>query len=114
MLQTHRSLIYQVFQNLIGNGIKYSKADVAPKITIRGKELQDSWEFSVEDNGIGIDPEYFNKVFVLFQRLHNQNKYDGSGIGLAIVKKAVEFLDGEIWVKSELDCGSEFTFTIKK
>lgn len=114
VIHSYATPLFQIFQNLIGNGIKYSKADVPPKITIRGKELQDSWEFSVEDNGIGIDPEYFNKVFVLFQRLHNQNKYDGSGIGLAIVKKAVEFLEGDIKLESEPGIGSRFVFTIKK
>ncbi|MBN7811958.1 PAS domain-containing protein [Algoriphagus sp. H41] len=111
---SYKTPLFQIFQNLIGNGIKYSKPDKAPSINVRGRELPEAWEFSVEDNGIGIKEEYFNKVFVLFQRLHNQREYDGTGIGLAIVKKSVEFLGGEISLQSEIGVGSRFTFTIRK
>ncbi len=113
-IYSYKTPIFQIFQNLIGNGIKYSKAEVPPIITVRGKDLGEVWEFSVEDNGIGISEEYFSKVFVLFQRLHNQRDYDGTGIGLAIVKKSVDFLGGEISLESQPGKGSKFTFTIRK
>ncbi|OOG74823.1 PAS domain-containing protein [Algoriphagus sp. A40] len=114
VILTHKTPLLQIFQNLIGNALKYSKPDHQAVITILSREFQNHWEFSVEDNGIGIDPEYFNKIFVVFQRLHHQKEYDGTGIGLTIVKKAVEFLEGEIRVESEVGKGSKFTFTIKK
>jgi len=114
VIHTYKTPLFQIFQNLIANAIKYSKPDVSPKITIRGEELAEAWEFSVEDNGIGIDAEDFNKVFVVFQRLYNQLEVDGSGIGLSIVKKSVDFLGGEISLKSQSGIGSRFTFTVKK
>jgi PAS domain S-box-containing protein len=109
-----KSPIRQVFQNLIGNALKYSKADVAVKINIAVTELNDHWQFSISDNGIGISPEYFHKIFVIFQRLHNRDAYSGSGIGLAVTKKVIEKMGGTIWVESELDKGSSFYFTIGK
>jgi PAS domain S-box-containing protein len=109
-----KSPIRQVFQNLIGNALKYSKADVAVKINIAVTEFNDQWQFSISDNGIGISPEYFHKIFVIFQRLHNRDAYSGSGIGLAVTKKVIEKMGGTIWVESELDKGSCFYFTIGK
>jgi PAS domain S-box-containing protein len=114
VIRTYKTPLFQIFQNLIGNAIKYSRPDVPPKITIRSRELPEAWEFSVEDNGIGIDAEYFNKIFVVFQRLHSQPDVDGNGIGLSIVKKSVDFLGGEISLESELGIGSKFTFMVKK
>lgn len=114
VILSYKTPLLQIFQNLIGNALKYSKPHVSPQITIRSRELENYWEFSIEDNGIGIDPEYFNKIFVVFQRLHLQKEFDGTGIGLAIVKKAVEFLEGEIGVESEVGKGSKFSFTVKK
>jgi signal transduction histidine kinase len=114
VIHSFKTPLFQIFQNLIGNSIKYCKPDVPPQIILRGRECGDFWEFSVEDNGIGIDREYFTKIFVLFQRLHRQGEYDGTGMGLAIVKKAVKFLDGEITLESQPGVGSKFTFTIKK
>lgn len=114
VINSYKTPLLQIFQNLIGNALKYSKPEIPPQITIQSKELEDYWAFSVEDNGIGIDPEYFNKIFVVFQRLHLQQEFDGTGIGLAIVKKAVEFLEGEIQVESEVGKGSKFSFTVKK
>jgi PAS domain S-box-containing protein len=114
IISTYKTPVLQIFQNLIVNGLKYSKADVSPQITIRSRDIGQYWEFTVADNGIGIDPEYFNKIFVVFQRLHGKKDFDGSGIGLSIVKKSVGFLEGEITVRSEVGSGSEFTFTIKK
>lgn len=114
MINSFKTPLVQIFQNLLGNSIKYSKQTITPEIAISSRELETHYEFMVKDNGIGIDPEYFNKIFVVFQRLHSPREIDGTGIGLAIVKKAVEFLEGEIQVKSDLGEGSEFTFTIKK
>lgn len=104
----------QVFQNLISNAIKYKKNNVSPEIHISCKEFPNFWQFSVQDNGIGIKNEYHEKVFVIFQRLHNNDIYSGTGIGLAIVKKIIDNLEGKIWIKSEIDKGSTFYFTIPK
>ncbi len=101
-----------LFQNLLSNAIKYSKEDVAPKIHISAKKLKDGWEFAIKDNGIGIPSDKKDKIFLLFQRLHDRNKYEGIGIGLAHCKKIVELHDGKIWVESELGEGSTFYFTI--
>jgi PAS domain S-box-containing protein len=114
VIHSHKTPLLQIFQNLIGNSLKYSKDEIATQITIQYDDLGDYWEFTVKDNGIGIDPEYFNKIFVVFQRLHGRKEFDGSGIGLSIVKKAVEFLEGEITVQSEVGNGTKFTFKIKK
>ena len=109
-----RTPMIQVFQNLISNALKYSREDVAPVVTVSYRELSDFWEFSVEDNGIGMDADSYEKIFVIFQRLHTKDQFSGSGIGLAIVKKIVENLGGRIWVESELGLGSTFRFTLKK
>lgn len=104
----------QVFQNLIGNALKYSRTDIPAHIRISAKSLNTHWQFAITDNGIGISNEYFDKIFVIFQRLHNKDEYSGTGIGLAITKKVVENHDGKIWVESEEGKGSTFYFTIKK
>lgn len=113
-LWTFRPRIAQIIQNLIGNALKYSKPNVAPKISILAIDLPRCWQISVSDNGLGIKEEYFDKIFILFQRLHRKEEYEGTGIGLAIVKKIVEGLGGEIWVESEYQKGSIFHFTIAK
>lgn len=113
-VKSYRSPLLQVFQNLVSNALKYSKSDEPVVVKIRATESVDSWQFSIEDNGIGIDPEYHEKIFVIFQRLHRRDEYGGTGMGLAIVKKILEDLGGDIWVESELGVGSTFTFRIPK
>jgi signal transduction histidine kinase len=104
--------IRQLFQNLITNAIKFVKKDVQPKIQIRAVQLDEKWKFSVSDNGIGIDPIHFERVFDLFQRLHSHEKYAGNGIGLANCKKIVQLHRGEIWIESMVGQGTTFHFTI--
>ncbi|MGI9534176.1 MAG: GAF domain-containing protein, partial [Thermodesulfobacteriota bacterium] len=105
--------ISQLLQNLIGNAIKFCKNRV-PKIELKVEDKLSDWQFSVKDNGIGIEPEYYDRIFVIFQRLHGKTDYPGTGIGLAICRKIVLRHDGEIWVESEHDQGSTFYFTIPK
>jgi len=106
--------INQLFQNLISNAIKFSHPDIPPVIHINAEELTSHWQFSVSDNGIGILPEYHEKIFLLFRRLHTREVYHGTGIGLAICKKIVEQHKGKIWLTSEKERGTTFYFTIDK
>ena len=106
--------IKQLLQNLITNGIKFSKKEVAPIIQVSCIEDKDYWRFQIGDNGIGIKKEYNEKIFKLFQRLHSAAQYEGTGIGLSLCKKIVELHEGEIWVESVIGKGSTFFFTIKK
>lgn len=106
--------IRQVFQNLISNALKYQKKGAIPAIDISYEETDEYWQFAVKDNGIGIDAEYFDTVFLIFQRLHNKDDYAGTGMGLAIAKKIVENMGGTIWAESEEGKGSTFYFTILK
>jgi light-regulated signal transduction histidine kinase (bacteriophytochrome) len=102
----------QVFQNLIGNAIKFRRADNPPQIQIGVQQDRGDWLFSIRDNGIGIDSKYIDRIFIIFQRLHSRTDYSGTGIGLAVCKKIVERHGGKIWVESALNCGSTFYFTI--
>ncbi|MES2140584.1 MAG: PAS domain S-box protein [Bacteroidota bacterium] len=106
-------LINQLFQNLIQNGIKF-KNDKDPEIYISCKEEGNNYLFSVKDNGIGIQKEYIDQIFVIFKRLHGRDKYPGTGMGLAICKKIVERHGGKIWAESEFGKGSTFYFTLSK
>ncbi|MCH7412258.1 PAS domain-containing protein [Belliella sp. R4-6] len=108
------SAFQQLIQNLLSNAIKYQKPNIQPIIHIDCEDHKHEWLFSVRDNGLGIAPEYHDKIFVIFQRLHDENEYSGSGIGLAICKKIVDYLGGKIWVQSDIDKGSTFYFTIPK
>jgi light-regulated signal transduction histidine kinase (bacteriophytochrome) len=111
-MYSDKRLLTQVFQNLIGNAIKYRKPEEPPKIHISARKEDNEYVFSILDNGIGIEPQYFNRIFMIFQRLHTLERYEGTGIGLAIVKKIIDRLQGRIWVESELGKGSTFYFTI--
>ncbi|MGB1241254.1 MAG: ATP-binding protein [Chitinophagales bacterium] len=112
-IHANRIQMIQLFQNLIGNAIKF-KSEEAPEIHIHCAENTKEFTISVRDNGIGMEQEYTDKIFVIFQRLHNRTKYEGTGIGLSICKKIVEQHDGKIWVESQSGDGSTFYFSIPK
>lgn len=103
-----------LFQNLVSNAIKFRKPGIDPVIKISAKDLGKDWQFEISDNGIGIEKDFHEKIFMLFQRLHTRTEYEGTGIGLAHCKKIVELRGGRIWVESELNKGSRFYFTMPK
>jgi PAS domain S-box-containing protein len=111
-ITTDSTQLTQVFQNLVGNAIKYRSAEVPQVHVSATKNEGREWIFSVRDNGLGIDPQYFERIFILFQRLHPQNEFEGTGIGLAVSKKIVERLGGRIWVESQPGKGSTFYFSL--
>lgn len=113
-IKISETAIRQILQNLISNAIKYQNKDSKPIITITGRETNTHWEFSVRDNGIGIDKEYLESIFTIFKRLHRKEEFPGTGIGLAICKKIVGQYGGEIRVESEEGKGSTFYFNISK
>ena len=114
VLKSLKAPITQIFHCLLDNALKYTKKHVPPVITIKLINKGELWQFAVIDNGIGIDEKFYEKVFIIFQRLHNRSEYEGTGIGLAIAKRAVEFLGGKIWIESAVGEGSTFYFTISK
>ena len=114
VVRSINSLMIQLFQNLISNAVKFRNPESSPEIDITCIENEEFYEFSIKDNGIGIDPEFKNRIFVIFQRLHARAQYEGTGIGLAICQKIVQRLGGKIWVESEIDNGATFCFTLPK
>ena len=112
VIRAYPTEIKQLFQNLIANAIKFRKKDVNPEIRISAQDLKGYWEFSFHDNGIGIEKNHTNRIFIIFQRLHTRTEYNGTGIGLSHCKKIVELHNGKIWVESTLGIGSTFYFTI--
>ncbi|GJL62016.1 MAG: hypothetical protein NPIRA04_06700 [Nitrospirales bacterium] len=110
-LEAHATHIEQLFQNLISNSLKYHGPE-PPLIEISAAKINDAWQIAIRDNGIGIDPQYAERIFVIFQRLHTKQEFAGTGIGLAICKKIVEQHEGTIWVESQLNEGSTFFFTL--
>lgn len=111
MVMADATQLAQVFQNLIGNAIKF-RGEAAPNVHISARADAGGWVFSVADNGIGIEPEYFDKIFTIFNRLHARDKYPGTGIGLTICKRIIERHGGRIWVESQPGGGSVFYFTL--
>lgn len=114
VIHSFKTPIMQIFHNLIGNALKYKTPQTKPIIKVVAHDKESHWLFSVEDNGIGIQKEFQQKIFEIFQRLHTKNEFSGTGIGLAIVKKQIENLGGTIWVDSEFGKGSTFYFTLPK
>jgi light-regulated signal transduction histidine kinase (bacteriophytochrome) len=104
--------ITRVFQNLLGNAVKFRRPDQSPRIHVAARIRANDVLFSVRDNGIGIDPQYSDRVFVIFQRLHTRTEYPGTGIGLSVCKKVVERHGGRIWLESQPGAGTTFSFTL--
>jgi signal transduction histidine kinase len=108
------TLLTAVFQNLIGNAIKFRREDATPTVAFTVRAEGDEWIFTCADNGIGIDPEYADRIFVIFQRLHPKTTYPGTGIGLAMCRKIIEFHGGRIWLDTDDGTGSRFHFTLPR
>ncbi len=111
-VRSDETQLVRVFQNLVGNALKFRRPDVPPRVHLSAERRQQRWVFSIRDNGIGIDSAYADRIFVIFQRLHTRAEYPGTGIGLAICKRIVERLGGEIWFESEPGKGTTFFFTL--
>jgi light-regulated signal transduction histidine kinase (bacteriophytochrome) len=114
VIECYPIFIRLLFQNLISNALKFRKQNNAVEVHIQAKENSDSWQFSVKDNGIGIEEKYFNQIFQIFRRLHTVEEYSGFGIGLAHCKKIVDIHNGTIWIESKVNEGTTFNFTISK
>jgi light-regulated signal transduction histidine kinase (bacteriophytochrome) len=107
----------QLFQNLVANALKFRRPGVRPVVTVRAERRQapaDEWLFSVADNGIGFEPEFAERIFIIFQRLHTRDAYEGTGIGLALCRKIIEYHGGQIWLDIHHRGGTCFRFTLPK
>jgi light-regulated signal transduction histidine kinase (bacteriophytochrome) len=102
----------QLFQNLIANGLKFTRPGVPPRVRIEAQRAGRTWTFAVIDNGIGIEPEYRDRIFGMFKRLHARDAYPGTGIGLAICMRIVRAHRGSIWVGDQTEAGTRFCFTL--
>ncbi|MFK3981359.1 ATP-binding protein [Micromonospora sp. NPDC050397] len=111
-VQGEEALLTNLLVNLVSNSLKFRRPEVPPRIRISARRVGDEWEITCEDNGIGIEPEFVDKIFVIFQRLHSKDAYPGTGIGLAIVKKIVEYHGGRIWVDLDVTEGTRIRFTL--
>jgi len=111
---SYRELLRQIFQNLISNSLKYRSINKIPTIIISAIEFESYYQFLIEDNGIGIEEEHFERIFIIFQRLHHKDKYSGTGIGLSITKKIIDNLGGKIWLESVPEIGTKIHFTLPK
>lgn len=114
VINFYKSPLMQIFHNVINNALKYSKENVPAEIIISAQDFDTYWQFKIKDNGIGIEEEYFDKIFLIFQRLHGKEKFSGTGMGLAIVKKIIETYGGKIWVNSTPGIGTEIIFNFNK
>ncbi|SCL13786.1 multi-sensor signal transduction histidine kinase [Micromonospora rhizosphaerae] len=112
VIRGEEPLLTNLLANLVSNSIKFRRPDVPPRVHVSARLVGDEWEISCRDNGIGIEPEFADKIFVIFQRLHSKDAYPGTGIGLAIVKKIVEYHGGRVWVDTGADEGTEIRFTL--
>ncbi|UQN08989.1 GAF domain-containing protein [Deinococcus sp. QL22] len=112
VVQADAQQLDQLLQNLISNGLKYRRADVTPEVQVSAERDGELWRFAVSDNGIGVEPQYFERIFEIFQRLHGRESFEGTGIGLAVCKKIVERHGGQLWLESSPGLGSTFFFTL--
>jgi light-regulated signal transduction histidine kinase (bacteriophytochrome) len=112
VVRGEEALLGTLLANLVGNSLKFRRPGAPPRVRISAKQVGDEWEFTCQDNGIGIEPEFADKVFVIFQRLHGKEAYPGTGIGLAIAKRIVEYHGGRIWVDPEYSDGAAVHFTL--
>ncbi|GAB3952547.1 CHASE3 domain-containing protein [Micromonospora vulcania] len=112
VIRGEEPLLTNLLANLVSNSIKFRRPDTPPKVHISARLVGNEWEISCQDNGIGIEPEFADKIFVIFQRLHSKDAYPGTGIGLAIVKKIVEYHGGRVWVDSDVPVGTAIRFTL--
>ncbi|MDH6461160.1 signal transduction histidine kinase [Micromonospora sp. A200] len=112
VIRGEEPLLTNLLANLVSNSIKFRRPDVTPKVHVSARLVDDEWEITCQDNGIGIEPEFADKIFVIFQRLHAKDAYPGTGIGLAIVKKIVEYHGGRVWVDTDTDEGTAIRFTL--
>ncbi|WP_434743785.1 sensor histidine kinase [Micromonospora sp. SH-82] len=112
VIRGEEPLLTNLLVNLVSNSVKFRRPDVTPKVHVSARLVGDEWEISCQDNGIGIEPEFADKIFVIFQRLHSKDAYPGTGIGLAIVKKIVEYHGGRVWVDTDTAEGTAIRFTL--